>query len=470
MREQDPSPEHAAKIVWALAWPAVALNSLQTINSLLDSYFVQGVENGGAALTAMGSVTAVMFLFGSMTMMMGTAATAIVARFYGAQEEAEVRKSSQQTLSVSFYLGLLLTALAIPASFAAAKIFVPQANIEAQRLAVQYLVIFALGLPALNLIQGLAGCLRGIGDTKSPMYLSGFQILLHIILNYLLIAPGHQIGPIFLPGANWGMPGAAAALTISAWISAGLYLFWASRTAIETGLRFPLPESSWVVRILRIAVPSGVLNIVRVTSLMAFTAILGQVPNSSAALGGLRPGFSIEAMAFMPAFGLAISASALVGQSLGMKNPERANKLAWTAAHHAAVVSTVMAVFLFIFAQPLAHAMLDHQPAAAEMSASYIRYIALTEVFFAYGMVMVGGMQGAGDTVVPLWLNLGVMWGIRVPTAAILALAPGQMFMGSPGFSLGADGCWIAMSATQLVLGITAMILFKRGRWRTARV
>ena len=468
--ERDPTPERAAKIVWTLAWPAVALNSLQTINSLLDAYFVQHLENGAAAMTAMGSLTAFMFLFGSMTMMMGTASTAFVARFFGAKEEVEMRKAARQTLSVAFYLGLILLALATPGAYLAADKFVPDSSPEAKILTVRYLQIFALGLPALNLIQALAGCLRGIGDTKSPMYLSGAQIILHILLNYMLIGPGHQLGAVWLPGANWGMPGAAAALTISSWTAALIYLWWTSRTELRTAMRFPLPSWDWTRRILKIAIPSGFLNILRVTSLMAFTLILKEVPQNTAALAAIRPAFSIESMAFMPAFGLAVSAAALVGQSLGMKDPDRANRLAWTAGHHAAGVSMIMAIILFVFASPIAHSVLSNQPAAAEMAAQYIRFIALTEVFFAYGMVMIGGMQGAGDTVVPLWLTFAVMWCVRVPLAAFFALDPNHLFPGSPGMSMGADGCWLAMSATQLVQGIASMVLFKLGRWRTVKI
>jgi len=81
-------------------------------------------------------------------------------------------------------------------------------------------------------------------------------------------------------------------------------------------------------------------------------------------------------------------------------------------------------------------------------------------VLFAYAMVIVGAMQGAGDTKRPLWISVASLWGIRVPLAWLLAL----------GFGLGSYGAWISMSLTQGIQGILCLIAFKQGKWKTAQV
>jgi putative MATE family efflux protein len=436
------------------------LNSLQTVNSLLDGFFIEKLEP--AALTAAGAATSMVFLFGSLSFMMGTASTALVSRFFGAGDQESLQTASQKSLSLALYLGFAMAALALPLSPLAAGFFVPAGNEEAKRQMVMYLGIFACSLPALNLIQALAGSLRGIGDTLSPMILSGGQILLHIALNYFLIFPSHDLGFIVLPGAGWGLAGAGASMSLSAWASAMVYLVWARRTALRARLTADLPGLEWTQRILRIAIPSGLLSILRVTSLMAFTVILAQTPNGSAAISAMRLGFGIESMAFMPAFGLAIAAGALVGQSLGMKDPARASRLGWLAGHHAAVVSTLVAICLVIFSGPLAHALAGTQKEVADITARYIVFIGSTETFFAYAMVMSGAMQGAGDTRSPMLVTLVTMWFIRVPLAAACALPWG--------LNMGADGCWLAMSATQTIAGIMAMALFHKGAWKKVEV
>jgi Na+-driven multidrug efflux pump len=214
------------------------------------------------------------------------------------------------------------------------------------------------------------------------------------------------------------------------------------------------------------------MSVVRVTSLAALTVVLKNVADSMHAQGALRPGFSIESFAFMPAFGLSIAAAALVGQSLGMKDPERAARLGWTAAHQAAIVSVVVSVFLFLFAGPLANMVLPGVPETAAVAAQYTRYVASTEVFFAYAMVLIGAMQGAGDTKRPMWLSLVALWGIGIPMAVVLAL-PGVSVLGLftvPGLGLNSDGAWFSMAFRQLVQGVAAIWLFKKGAWKFSEV
>jgi Na+-driven multidrug efflux pump len=214
------------------------------------------------------------------------------------------------------------------------------------------------------------------------------------------------------------------------------------------------------------------MSIVRVTSLAAFTVVLKNTVDAVHAQGALRPGFSIESFAFIPAFGLSIAAAALVGQSLGMKDPDRAERLGWTAAHQAAIVSTIVSILLFIFADPLSRAVLPGDLKTAHYAAQFTRYVASTEVFFAYAMVLIGAMQGAGDTKRPLWLSLIALWGMRVPFAAFLALPVVSLFglASVRGAGMGADGAWLSMAATQLVQGVAAIWLFKKGAWKLTKV
>ncbi|MCG9894998.1 MAG: MATE family efflux transporter [Fimbriimonadaceae bacterium] len=463
-------PEPPAwQVLWVLAWPAVLLNLLQTANSLLDGFFVGSLQP--EALTALGGASPLIFLFGSLTFMLGTAATALVSRFFGAQDFNPMKEAAERSLSLSLYIGVGLTLAAMATAWGAPRLLLPPEDETAIRLMSGYLTIVAASLPALCLIQTLAGALRGIGDTLSPMILSGAQILLHMILNWIFIFPDHRLGPITLPGLNMGLNGAALALTLSAWVAALAYAGFAARSRLGARLGVRWPGIEWARRILRIAVPSGVLSIVRVTSLLAFTFILARVPDGSAAVAAMRLGFSIEALCYMPAFGLSMAAAALVGQSLGMQDPDRGSRLGWLAGHHAAVVSTVVAVALMIFAVPIATAMVPSQPDVARVAAHYMWFVLATETFFAYAMVMQGAMQGAGDTVTPLWITLGSMWLARVPMAAVFALTTLEIGpISIPGFGMGADGCWLALSVTQVISGVWAMWAFKAGRWRTVKV
>lgn len=452
--------ERAGRIVWALAWPAVALNSLQVVNTLLDRGFIGHLDP--AALTAHGGATNVLFLMFSLAMALGTATTAIVSRAYGAGNNGELREGAKQALGVSLFGALfaMLVCGGLAAAFAAALL--PSTDHAARQSMEAFLKAYAVGLPAIFLIQVLAGSLRGIGDTKSPMVISGIQIALHIALNYLFIFPGHDFAGVRVPGLGWGLTGAGAALSLSAWVSAIGYLLYASYTPLGAQWRLALPNLAWAERILRIAIPAALMAILRVGSLAAFTIVLASLPGASGstAIAAMSTGFAIESMMFMPAFGLSIAAATLVGQSLGMKRPDRAERLGWTAGHYAALVTLLLSIPIFLAAPSIASLLVGSKVEIAREAALFIQILCVTEVLFAYAMTMIGAMQGAGDTVRPMWITIICMWGLRVPLAWVLAFSLG----------FGSTGAWIAMSVTQAIQGVMAIVLFRQGQWKHKKV
>lgn len=428
------------------------------VNSLLDSFFVQSL--GVESLTAIGAAISLIFLLFSIAMSLGTAATALVSRSFGAGDLAECVTANKKCMGTAVAVGLALTAISLPGSSLLSLAMLSDNETHSRALMVTYLWIYALGLPAIFVIQVLAGSLRGIGDTKSPMVVSGIQILLHMGLNFFLINPGHTIGPVRIMGLGWGLTGAAIAMSASAWAAAAIYVIWTKKTPLSHGVSFAWPGSAWLSRIFRIAFPASLLSVVRVTSLMAFTSILSKVPGGGAAVGALRPSFSIESLAFMPGFGLSMATSALVGQSLGMGRPDRAEKLAWLASHHAAIVGTLASVLLFVFSHQVASALVPTQPTVAAHVSEYLRFACTTEMLFAYAMVLIGALQGAGDTLSTFWMTIVCMWMVRVPLAWLLAHP----------LNLGAAGCWMSMAVSQGVQGLAAMWLFKQGAWKHKKV
>ncbi len=470
--------ENAVSVVWKLAWPAVALNSLQVINQLLDRGFIGHLP--AAALTAHGGAINVMFLMFSLAMAVATGATALVSRAFGAENPAEYRLASDQSIRIAILSGFIMAGLTALTASAAAHVVLPADDKESIHLMTRFVLVYSTCLPPIYAIQSLAGSLRGIGDTKSPMYISGLQILIHMTLNCLLIFPTRHVqlfgsgAVLVLPGAGLGLVGAATSLSISAWISATIYMIFLKRTPLGGVSGFRLPEVHWFSRVMKIAVPAALMATLRVLSLTVFTIILAMVPGASVAIGSMSTGFAIESVMFMPSFGLSVAAGALVGQSLGMRRPDRAERLGWIAAHHGAMVTLTLAVIIFLGAHNIATVLLGDKPEMIAESVRLIRYLCTTEALFAYGMVIFGAMQGAGDTTRPMWVSIFALWGVRVPVAFILALPSG--FHVTPwltvpiGMGLGANGAWIAMAATQGLQGVLALILFKQGAWKTKKV
>jgi putative MATE family efflux protein len=446
----------ANRIVWDLAWPIIALNSMQVVNSLLDTRFISAL--GQSALNASGAAQSVIFFLASMGIALGVGVTALVSRFYGAGQTADLIKASRQTTGLSVLIGSFIAVLGFLSLPFVCGLYV-DVDSPAYSEMLEYLGAVMVGIPAFYIFNSLAASLRSISDTKTPMVVSGIQIVLHIILNYTLIFPPREVIGITLPGADMGMAGAGWSFSISAWLAALMYFPATSRSILGATWKLQFPEWKWVVRTLRISLPASLMMVIRVSSFAVFSMALKHTGEGEMALGAMRVGIAMEAIAFMPAFGYSMAASALVGQYLGKKDPKGAERLAWSATNQGVFIMTVMAAVFFAFAPQFAAFFIDN-PQQRDIAISYMRIVAITEPLFGYAMVLTGAHQGAGDTGRPTWANFISSWVLRVPLVYIFAV-----FM-----KLGSTAAWVVMALTQAVNGVIMIYLFKRGQWKEKNV
>ena len=156
-----------------------------------------------------------------------------------------------------------------------------------------------------------------------------------------------------------------------------------------------------------------------------------------------------------------------MGQNLGAGNVKRANAGAWAATWQAIAVMSVMGVICYVFAAPFAHIFLQHGSDAAQnaradetlrLAVSYLKIVAISEPFLALGMGLVGGLQGAGETMSPTVLTTVTMIFIRLPLAWFLLK------------NYGLDGAWWAMSLSTILQGLCVIVVFRQGRWQKVHV
>src|SRR5205807_10133864 len=105
---------------------------------------------------------------------------------------------------------------------------------------------------------------------------------------------------------------------------------------------------AWSRRVLKIGIPAAITAALRTTSMMSFTAVLSRTAEGMNGVAALPIGLTAESIAFMPGFGFSIAASALVGQSLGARDPRRAERYAWAATWQAVTVMSLMGAFFFL--------------------------------------------------------------------------------------------------------------------------
>jgi len=153
------------------------------------------------------------------------------------------------------------------------------------------------------------------------------------------------------------------------------------------------------------------------------------------------------------------AAATLVGQNLGAKKPDRAEKSVWISALVNMIFLIGIAIIFIIFARPLI-AFFTNEVEVINIGAKALRYISYGYIFYAYGMVMTQAFNGAGDTFTPTLINLFCFWLVEIPLAYFLALE----------YGFEETGVFLAIITSESLVGIIGIILFKMGRWKKREV
>jgi putative MATE family efflux protein len=442
--------------VWQLAWPSVLTMMLQTVNSLMDAFFVGHLPNGRQALAATGTGGGIIFLLVSLAMGITVGTTALVARFTGARDSENVLNATGQSLSLGAALGLGLgfLGLLLRGPLASAMLNADK-NPEAAHLCIAFLQAALVAMAPLFVMNVFHAAYRGSGDTRTPLLATLATIGTHITFNYLLIY-GHCGFP------RLGVVGAGTAFAISIFV--GLALFLAVlpfRPALRGCLkpRYLRLRADWAWRILRIGAPAALQAVIRTSAMMSFSGMLARTVERDASVAAMQIGIRGESIAFMPGFGYSVAASALVGQNLGAKDPARAERCAIAATLQGIAVMAFMAALFYTFARPFA-ALFTADPTVCKLGADYLRVNAFCEPFLGLGMVLTGALQGAGDTVRPTYITVVNMWVIRLPLAHVLMFEMG----------LQTHGAWLSLASTMVIGGVWTLALFRTGKWKRIKV
>jgi Na+-driven multidrug efflux pump len=217
------------------------------------------------------------------------------------------------------------------------------------------------------------------------------------------------------------------------------------------------PDFGMMKHIVRISLGGMFQFLVATAAWMLLMSIIGMF--GSAAQAGYTIAIRIIIVTILPSWGMSNAAATLVGQNLGARKPERAEKSVWLAGHSNAVFLTLVAIVFIIFAEPLIR-IFTQDPTVIPHGVNALRYISYGYTFYGYGMVMAAAFNGAGDTYTPTVINLICFWAIQIPLAYVLARWTG----------MGPTGIFLAITIAESVLAVVAMLMFKRGRWKEQMV
>src|SRR5271166_3336968 len=440
---QDYTTGNLNRAILLLAVPMVLEMILESLFAVVDVFWVGRL--GANAVATVGLTESLLSLVFAVGMGLSLSTTAMVARRIGEKDPEGAADAAVQAI----LLGLIVSlAIGVPCFLFAPRLLgLMGASPDIISTGSGYTRICLGGSCAVLLLFLNNAIFRGAGDAAIAMRLLWVSNIINLILDPCLI---FGWGPF----PKMGVTGAALATFTGRSIGV-MYQFYrllkgTERIRILT--RQIRVNFSVLLRLLRVSV-TGILQFA-----IAHTSWIGLVRIVStfgaAAVAGYTIAIRIVVFVILPSWGLSNAAATLVGQNLGAKQPERAEKSVWRTGIYNMLFLGIVGVLFVIFAEPLVRGFTS-DPEVVRQGASCLRIISYGNVGYAYLMVTLQAFNGAGDTVTPTIVNLFGFWLLEIPLAYVLAI-PGR---------LQANGAYLAIVIAEAAIAVAGVLLFRRGRW-----
>jgi putative MATE family efflux protein len=280
----------------------------------------------------------------------------------------------------------------------------------------------------------------------------GLANLCNIVLCPLLI---FGLGPV----PALGLTGAAMATTIGrgTGVIYQLYHLFSGKRMIKFRLEHFIPDWKLIGNVFSIAWTGSLQFIIGSASWIALARII--TIYGKEAVAGYGVAVRIFIFCLLPAWGMSNAAATLVGQNLGAKNPDRAEKSVWKTAWYNSIFMFIVTLIFQFFATPIVH-FINPDPAVEAYAEQALRIISIGYVFYGIGMVVTNAFNGAGDTKTPTIINIFVYWLMQVPLAYGLAIS----------LDMGPKGVFLTVLFAETASTIIGIIIFRQGKWKKVKV
>jgi putative MATE family efflux protein len=432
MRDLTSGPE--GRLIFIFAVPMLIGNLFQQLYNMVDSVVV-GQFVGKDALAAVGVSFPILFLLIALVMGMGMGSSILLAQYYGAKNMEGVRRTVETTYIFLFYACLAVTAAGLAAGGAILRIL--RTPPEVLPLARLYLNILFAGLILLFGYNTLAAILRGLGDSKTPLYFLIVATLANIVLDLLFVL-------VF----RWGVAGVAWATVIAQGLS---FLRRPELAVLRIRLRGMRFDRQIFRRSVQIGLPSAVQQVLVALGMLALSRIVNGFGTN--VIAAYTAGTRLETFATMPAMNFAMALSAFVGQNVGAGRLDRVRRGYLVTLLMSAGVALAISAAVVGFRFPLIR-LFNADAGVAALGARYLSIVGGAYVLFSILFITGGLLRGAGDTLTPMLVTLIALWVVRVPVATLLSRR------------LGTDGVWLATPVGWAVGMILILSWYAGGLWK----
>jgi putative MATE family efflux protein len=446
--EQDFTDGSISRAVFLLATPMVLEMLMESLFAVVDVFFVTRL--GAYAVATVGLTESMLTLVYAVAMGVSMSTTAMVARRIGEKDAAGARTAAVQAILLGVVVAILM---GLPGYWLAPDLLRWMgAPADLVAMGHQYTALILGGSITVTLLSLHNAIFRGAGDAAIAMRVLWGSNIVSIILD-----PCFIFG--FGPFPEMGVAGAAVGTVIGRG-SGVVYQFWIlfrGDGRIRLSWSDFRPDWSVMASLIRVSATGVAQFAIAHTSwilLVRFIAAFGSV-----AVAGYTIGIRIFIFAVLPSWGLSGAAATMVGQNLGARKPERAERAVWLTGFYNTIFLVLVAVVFIAVPESLVR-LFTTDPAVVPFAVDCLRVIAYGNIAYAYGMVMVQAFNGAGDTVTPTIINVFGFWLCEIPLAWALAFPAG----------MGAHGVFLSIPISEAFITLMGLAAFWRGKWKLRKI
>jgi putative MATE family efflux protein len=440
---KDLTTGNEGKLILEFAAPMLLGTVFQQLFSIVDSVVV-GNFIGKEALAAVGASFPVIFVMVSMIIGLVMGTTVVIAQYFGAGDLEKVRKAIDTMYIYCAVAGILSTIAGFLLSEPLLRFLDLPENILPK--AVLYLKVYLSGMLIYYGYNGTSAVLRGLGDSKTPLYFLIIATVANIIFVLLFVAVLH-----------WGIAGAASATVLANALAFGLAVYWLNRThkiikISITGLKF---DKQIFRESIRIGLPTGIQQTLVAIGGLALLSIVNKFGTD--VIAGYSVAGRLDSMALIPAMSFSQALSTFVGQNIGAKKSERIRTGLIATVKMSGIV-TIITSLIVVFGGHLLMNLFTNDQAVIKAGDQYLTIVASFYFLFSLMFIYTGLLRGAGDTLFPMFISLLSLWLIRIPLAWLLS------------DKIGSVGIWWSIPAGWLIGLVLSYFYYRTGHWKRKAV
>jgi MATE family multidrug resistance protein len=431
-----------------LAYPVILTQLSRTAMGLVDSAMVGRLGALELAAVGFGGIwlwTIFSFFYGS-----ATGVQTFVSQAHGAQRPRECGPWAWQAFYALFPVAVLTALLFAVALKPALWLLAPSEAL--QSTSTSYILARLPGELTFVASMVMVSFFRGLGDTRTPLYITLGANVVNAVLDYVLI-----FGKFGLPA--WGVSGAGIATSLAT--LGGIVALFSMLQRRAMRRRFstePIgPNRLAIWRFLRTGAPIGGQWFLDMMAFALFTTLVARM--GDAEMAATQALLMLLSLAFMQAVGISVATSTLVGRYIGARVFEAARRTFRSALLLGGILSSVVGLLFVSIPRPLLRIFTD-DPEVLNMGLPLIWLCAAFQFFDCAAIVSEGALRGAGDTRWPFAVQTALNWAFFLPLAYLLAVVLGH----------GLTGAWLAELIYIAVLAVVMMWRFRSGAWERIRI